>query len=170
MAGSRSFNVKDLAIIALMTAILFVQEQLLTSLPGIQLTIFLIILFSKKFGIIKTILIIIIHVILDNIYMGSFSLLYTPTMLIGYLIIPISICTLFKKSESPIILAILSIAYSFIYCWLYIIPNYFLIHIDPIAYLASDVLFEIPLAVFSFISTLLLYKPCAKAMDLLMNK
>ena len=51
MAGNKLLiTTKDLAIISLMTTILFVQEQLLTSLPGIQLTFFLIVLFSKKLG------------------------------------------------------------------------------------------------------------------------
>ena len=67
MAGSR-ISVKDIAIMAVMTSILFVQEQLLSSLPGVQLTIFLILLFSKKFGLIKTVIIVIIHVLLDNLF------------------------------------------------------------------------------------------------------
>lgn len=168
--NKKAINVKDIALIAVMTTILFVQEQLLTSLPGIQLTIFLIVLFSKKFGLIKTILIVLVHVVLDNLYMSSFSLMYTPAMLIGLLIIPLTICTIFKKIESSIILAILGFVYSFIYCWLYIIPNYIIMHIDPIAYLASDIVFELILALCSFLSILLLYKQCSKAMDLLMRK
>lgn len=168
--NKKAINVKDIALIAVMTTILFVQEQLLTSLPGVQLTIFLIVLFSKKFGLIKTILIVLVHVVLDNLYMSSFNLMYTPAMLIGLLIIPLTICTIFKKIESSIILAILGLVYSFIYCWLYIIPNYIIMHIDPIAYLASDIVFELILALCSFLSILLLYKQCSKAMDLLMRK
>ena len=117
-------STKDITIIAVMTTILFVQEQLLASLPGIQLTVFLIILYSKKLGLAKSSIIIVLHVLLDNFYMSSFSLMYTPTMLVGWMLIPLTICTIFKKVESPIILAILGIVYAFIYCWLYVIPNY----------------------------------------------
>ena len=170
MDGNRLIkSTKDITIIAVMTTILFVQEQLLASLPGIQLTVFLIILFSKKLGLAKSSIIIVLHVLLDNFYMSSFSLMYTPTMLIGWLIIPLSLCTIFKKVESPIILALLGVLYSFIYCWLYIIPSYFLISISPIAYLISDITFEITLAVVSFVSILFLYKPCSKIFDLLKN-
>ena len=170
MDGNRLIkSTKDITIIAVMTTILFVQEQLLASLPGIQLTVFLIILFSKKLGLVKSSIIIVLHVLLDNFYMSSFSLMYTPTMLIGWLIIPLSLCTIFKKVESPIILALLGVLYSFIYCWLYIIPSYFLISISPIAYLISDITFEIALAVISFVSILFLYKPCSKIFDLLKN-
>jgi hypothetical protein len=160
-------STKDITIIAVMTTILFVQEQLLASLPGIQLTVFLIILYSKKLGLAKSSIIIVLHVLLDNFYMSSFSLMYTPTMLIGWLIIPFSLCTIFKKVESPIILGLLGVLYSFIYCWLYIIPSYFLISIDPIDYLIADFTFEISLAVVSFVSILFLYRPCSKIFELL---
>ena len=130
MDGNRVIkSTKDIAIIAIMTTILFVQEQLLSSLPGIQLSVFLIVLYSKKFGLAKTSLIVFLHVILDNFYMSSFSLMYTPTMLIGWLIIPLTLCIIFKKIESPIWLGVLGILYAFIYSWLFIVPNYLIIHI-----------------------------------------
>ena len=166
MAGNRVIkSTKDIAIIAIMTTILFVQEQLLSSLPGIQLSVFLIVLYSKKFGLAKTSLIVFLHVMLDNFYMSSFSLMYTPTMLVGWMIIPLTLCTIFKKIESPLVLGLFGIIYSFIYCWLYIIPNYLIMHIDPIAYLASDIIFEIILAVCSLVSIVFLYRPCSKVMD-----
>ena len=171
MDGSKSFkNIKEIAIISAMTTILIVQEQLLSVLPGIQLTVFLMILYSKKFGLTKSVIIIIVHVLMDNLLMQSFSLMYTPTMLIGWLIIPLTLCTIFKKVESPLFLGILGIVYSFIYSWLYIIPNYFLVGIDPIAYLISDIIAEIIFATCSFLSILLLYKKCSKVMDMLLKK
>ena len=131
MDGNKSFNsIKDIAIVAAMTTILIVQEQLLSVLPGVQLTVFLLVLFSKKFGLTKTILMVIVHVVIDNFLMQSFSLLYTPAMLVGWLLIPLTICTIFKKVESPIFLSILGALYSFIYCWLFIIPNYLLYNIN----------------------------------------
>ena len=162
-------SVKDITLISIMTTILFVQEQLLTSIPGVQLTVFLIVLFSKKLGLIRSMLIIILHVLLDNFYMSSFSLMYTPTMLVGWLLIPLTICTIFKKVESPILLALLGALYSFIYCWLYIIPNYLILNINPIAYLISDFIFEIILAVCSFVSIFLLYKPLSRLLDNLLK-
>lgn len=171
MAGNKLLiTTKDLAIISLMTTILFVQEQLLTSLPGIQLTFFLIVLFSKKLGFTRSVIIVILHVLLDNFYMSSFGLFYTPVMLIGLLIIPFIITILFKKNDNPIVLAMVGFLCSFIYCWLFVIPNYLVFNIDPIAYLISDFIFELILAVCSFISILLLYKPCSKIFDLLIPK
>ena len=85
------FRIKDITIIAFFSAILFVQEQLLTFLPNVQLTVFLIVLYSKVFGLSKTLIIILIHTILDNIIMSSFSLYYFPFMLIGWSLMPINI-------------------------------------------------------------------------------
>lgn len=171
MAGSRRIiSVKDIAIMAVMTSILFVQEQLLSSIPGVQLTIFLMVLYSKKFGFTKATIIIIVHVILDNLFNSSFSLMYTPTMLVGWMLIPLTICTIFKKVESSIILAILGIVYAFIYCWLYVIPNYLIMNIGPIEYIISDFVYELILAGCSFISILLLYKPCGKVLEMFYNK
>lgn len=162
-------STKDITLIVVMTTILYVQEQLLSSLPGIQLSVFLMTLYAKKFGLEKSVIIIVLHVILDNFLMSSFSLIYTPAMLVGWLIIPLTLCSIFKKVETPIILAMLGAIYSFIYCWLFIIPNYLILHIDPISYLISDIIFEIILAVCSFSTILWLYKPCSKVIDLIWN-
>lgn len=158
-------KIKDITLIAVLTTVLFVQEQLLTNLPGIQLTIFLIVLYSKKIGFSKTAVIVVIHTFLDCLYTSSLSLMYTPAMLIGWLIIPITLNTIFKNVESNVKLAILGFVYSLIYCWLFILPNYILLNIDPITYIISDLLFEIILAVVSFLTILWLYIPCSKIFD-----
>lgn len=168
MDGSRkktSFNVHDVSLIALFAAVLFIQEELLTFIPNVQLTIFLLILYSKKFGFLKTSIITIIYVVLDNLVMGSFNVIYFPTMLIGWMIIPIVTCTLLRKIDSPFILAIAGGVFAFTYSWTFILPNYIVYHIDPIVYLVSDLLFEGILAACGFISTLILYKPCSKFFD-----
>lgn len=167
MDGSRkkTFTVHDISLIALFAAVLFIQEELLTFIPNVQLTIFLLILYSKKFGFLKTSIITIIHVVLDNLVMGSFNVIYFPSMLIGWLIIPFVTCTLLRKIDSPVILAIAGGVFAFTYSWTFILPNYIVYHIDPIAYLASDLLFEGILAGCGFLSTLVLYKPGSKLFD-----
>lgn len=163
-------TVKDLAMIAVLTAILFVQEEILSVLPNIQLTVFLILLYSKKLGFIKTSFIILIHVLLDNLFMNTFNIYIMPFMFIGWMIIPITLTTIFKRIESPIILALLSIGYAFIYSWVFIIPSCLFYNMEFFSYLLSDILFEILLAISSFISVLWLYKPCAKVLDMLLIK
>ena len=53
-------RVKDITIIAILAAILFVQEQALSFLPNIQLTVFLLVLYSKTLKLWKVLLIIFI--------------------------------------------------------------------------------------------------------------
>ena len=97
--------------------------------------------------------------------MGSFSLLYTPAMLIGWLIIPLTLCTVFKKVNSPFLLGLLGALYAFIYSWLFLIASYLIMHVDVLVYFIADIFYEVVLAVCSFISILLLYKPCLNVID-----
>jgi uncharacterized membrane protein len=158
-------NIKRLVIISILTAILFVQEQILTPIPNVQLTFLLIILFAKTFNLVETILMITVHVILDNILMGSFNLTVVPFMYIGYLIIPLTIKTIFKKVESPLWLALLSVIYSLLYSWIFIIPAVFILQIPFWTYLIQDIPFEIILAASSFLSVLWLYRPLKNILD-----
>lgn len=158
-------NAKDITLIALMTTILFVQEQALTFIPNVQLTVFFLILYSKKFGLYKTSIICLIHVLLDNFVMGSFNLIYMPFMFLGWIIIPISLNTIFKRANSNIILAFLGVLFSLIYSWVYIIPNCIIMQVDLLTYLMADLIWEILLVTSSFLTILLLYEPCSKIFD-----
>lgn len=156
--------VKDITLIAVLTSILFIQKQLLSFLPNIQLTFFFLVLFSKKLNVIHTIIICLIYVILDNIIVG-FNIFYVLFMFLALIIIPILLNTLFKKVESNIVLALLGVLFSFIYSWILIIPGCIVFEMDFITYLLADILWELILAFSSFITILLLYKPCAKVFD-----
>ena len=158
-------TIKDLALMAILTTLLFVQEQLLSFIPNVQLTVFLIVLFSKKLGFFKTSIMVIVHTLLDNIFMGGINIYFTPAMLIGWLIIPLTLCTIFKKINSNKILAILGVLYSFIYCFIYIIPNMLLFNFGFIEYLIADIPFEIVLAISSFVSIYFLYNPISRLFD-----
>lgn len=161
---------KDITLIALLTIILFLQEQLLFFLPNIQLTVFFLVLYSKKLKFVDTLIITIIYVVLDSLTTNGFSFLFLPFMLIGWLIIPIFLNTLFKKVESNVLLASLGILFAFIYSWINIIPGCILFKMDPITYLVGDILWEVILASSSFITILLLYNPCAKVFDRYITK
>ena len=150
--------VKNLTLIAIFSAIIITLEYALSFLPNIQLTFFLLILFSKVLGLKRTSLIILIYVLIDNLLMGGISL-YTPFIILSLLIIPLSLETIFKKVESPIVLAFLSIVYSLIYSWIYIIPTMLLTNINFIDYLTADFIFEVILASSTFLSVLWLYSP-----------
>ena len=151
---------KEIVVIALLAALLFIQEQVFAFLPNIQLTVFLLIVYSKMLGYKKTLLIICIHVLLDNLIMGSMNPVFMTFMMIGWSIIPMVLHIV--KVESSIGLALLSIVFAFIYSWVYIVPNVLVYEVDFMAYLLADIPFEVLLAMSSFITTLWLYEPCKK--------
>lgn len=162
-------QVKELTILAVLTAILFVQEQLLSFLPNISFTVFLMVLYAKRLGFWKSSCIIIIHTTLDNLVLGSFNLMFYPAMLIGWLLIPILLHTFFKRVNNPMGLALLGILFSLLYSWIFIIPNILFLEIDFWTYLVADIPFEIILAGSSFISILWLYEPLSKVLNKLLN-
>ena len=152
-------KIKDITLCAICTSILVVQEQILAFLPNIQLTLFLMVVFSKKLGLIRTIIIITCYTLIDGLVGGPFNIIYITFMLIGWLIIPILLCTIFKKVQSPLYLALLGVMFAFTYSWINIIPNLILTSATIISYLIADYPFELLLAASSFLSILWLYTP-----------
>ncbi len=162
MVGNK---IKEITLMAALSCILFVQKIILSLLPNISLTVFLMILYAKKLGFFKSSIIILVYIILDNLVVGSFNIIFTPFMILGWMLIPILTCTLFKKVDHPLWLGGLGIVCSFFYCWIYLIPNVIFLHLDPMYYLIQDLTFEIILAVSSFLSTIILYHPLSKVFD-----
>lgn len=162
--NNNHFDVKDIVNMAIFASILFVQEEIFTFIPNVQLTIFLIILYSKKLGFIRTSIIISIHVLLDSLVMG-FNIIFFITMIIGWMFIPLMIHLFCRRIENPFILGIFGAIGAFLYSWTFIIPNSFIFNMDPLVYLAADILFELILAACGFLTTLFLYKPCSNLFD-----
>ena len=165
-----NLKVKDIALMAIFTAILFVQEQLLNFIPNVSLTIFLMVLFSKKLGFIKSMIIITSHVLLDNLFMSSFNVVFVGFSLLGYYVIPISLNTVFKKVNNNIILGILGFCFALIYSWAYIIPNVIVLDINVREYMIADILWELTLGLSSMLSIILLYNPMSKLFDNYLTK
>lgn len=161
----RTKLIKDIVLTSILIAILFVQEQILSFLPNIQLTVLLIVLFSKTVGLKKTTIIVVIHTLLDSIFMGSFSIVYFIPMLLGWLTIPVLLNTIFKKIESPIYLSLIGGLCALIYTLFFGIANTLVTKSNLILYLIADIPFTIILIVSSIISIIWLYQPLYKLMN-----
>ena len=157
-------KVKDIALLGILNAILYLVDQVLSFVPFLQLSMLLIILFSRKMGALKTSIIVIIYVILEYIGAG-FNLLFFIFSVIGWLFVPLLTNFLFRKTKSVISIALQGVLFSFLYSWIHIIPSCIIIESSIIDYLSMDVFFEISLAISSFVSILLLYKPLEKVID-----
>ncbi len=158
-------NIRKIVIIALLASILFVQEQILAFLPNIQLTIMLVLLYSKTLKFKEVTLILIIHVCLDNLINGSFIPLIMIPMFMGYLFIPIITNLFLKNAKSPLILASFGIIFAIIYSFMFMVTNVIVLDINLFAYLISDIPFTLLLIVSSFLSILWLYPVLKKILD-----
>lgn len=152
-------KLKDFLMIAMLATISIVLEEIMTFLPNIQFTFFLFILYSKVLGFKKTSLIIVIHTLIDSLLMG-FQVLYFVPMLFSYLLIPSTLS--FIKTDNAICLSLLSVVYSLIYCWMFLLATIILTSTPAWEYFIADIPFELLLMGSSFISTLWLYPPLSK--------
>ncbi|MFA7417784.1 MAG: hypothetical protein WCZ19_04510 [Acholeplasma sp.] len=167
MRQLNQMSIYDIVLVAILSAVVFIQEQFLSFLPNVQLTIFLVVLFSRKLGILKTSLIITIHVIIDGLFTSSLGVIYTPFIFVGLITIPVTLNTIFKKVSSTIALSFLGVLYEIIYSWLFLIPFVYILHVDPVTYIIADIPFQLLLASSSFMTILLLYEPSSNLFDLL---
>jgi len=152
-------KVKDLVIISSLTAVLIIMESMLTFIPFFQLTICLLVLYSKKIGSLKCTLIIILYVIVDVLLHGTYDILSVFVMILGWLSIPLLIRLFSKNHENVWILGLLGILSSLIYSWLFIIYFVVFYQLDPIVYFINDIPYELGMIISSFLSIVILYKP-----------
>ncbi|MBN2300408.1 MAG: hypothetical protein JXC31_04375 [Acholeplasmataceae bacterium] len=156
--------IKDAALIAVLTSILFVQQLALSFLPNVQFTTLLIVLYAKVIGFKKTSLVVLLHVMAVNILspFGPVIPMQIPAMLIGWFLIPLLLCTVFRKLKTAWALAVFGFFFGFIYGWLFIPVSVFILDVPFITYFSADIVFELIMAVSNFLTILWLYDPLKK--------
>lgn len=157
-------KLKDITLIGILSSILFIVDQALTFVPFLQMTMLLIILFSRKLGMIKSSIIILIFTLLDYLIAG-FNLLFFIFSLGAWLIVPLLSNFIFKNTKSIILLSLQGVLFSFLYSWIHIVPSCLILGSDLKEYILVDISFEIIFALSSLLSILLLYKPLEKVID-----
>ena len=161
-------TVKRLCILVVLTTILFVQEELLTFLPNIQLTFLLVVVYGATIGIRDGTLVILVHVLLDNLFMGSFNLYCMVPQFLGLFITLVMARLLKNKNE--IIQSIFGAIGALIYCWLYVLVNIWFLDVRFMDYFIADIPFEIILVASTVVSILFLYKPLVKLINRFLNE
>ena len=167
--GKPFLTARELCVMALLTVILFAQEQMLNFLPNINFTILLMVLYAKTLGFAKSSMIITVYLLFDAIYMGSLNPIWTTAQWIGWMMIPILMCTVFKKTEDSLKLAFVGALCALLYCWILILPTMWVLHVNFKAYMIKDIPFELLLAASAFLGILLLYDPLRKLLNKLMR-
>ncbi|MBO5415045.1 MAG: hypothetical protein J6A83_00260 [Clostridia bacterium] len=162
------FKTSELTLLAMLTAILFVQETLLSSIPNIQFSVLLIMVYAATLGIPKAMLVMTVHVLLDNIIWGSLNPLTACPMWLGWFIL-ILIGFALRKTPLPAIVAG-SVLGSIIYCLCFALFNYLFMDINIIAYLTADIIFEILMCCSSVVTVMFLYRPAEKLINMYYSK
>ena len=167
--SNKPITIKELCILAFMIVILFVQEELLSFIPNFQFTFLLIAVYTKVFGFKKTSLIVLAHILLDNIFMGSVLPYVMIPMFLGYYSYMGLIYLVSNKSIW--LITLVGVIGSLIYCYLFLIANIIFLDIDIFTYLIMDIPFEILLAASSAFTLFYLYIPISnKLSNLLLEK
>ena len=167
--GKPFLTAREICIMGMLTAVLFAQEQLLLFLPNINFTILLMVLYAKTLGFTKSSMIITVYLLFDAIYMNSLNPIWTTGQWIGWMMIPILMCTVFKKTEDSLKLAFAGALCAFLYCWILILPTMWVLHTPFKAYFIADVPYELLLAGSAFLGILLLYEPLSKLLRKLLR-
>jgi len=166
--SNNKITVRELCILAFMSVLLFVQEELFVFIPNFQFTFLLLAIYVSVFGFKKTSLIIFAHVLLDNIYMGSLTPIVMIPMWLGYMIY-IGIIWLLKN-KNIWLLTLGGILGAYIYCMLFLVTNAVFLEIDVYLYWLADIPFEIMLISTIAFTMIYLYKPLRRKLNELWNK
>ena len=149
---------KKLVMIAMFIAIIFAQEEALTAIPNVQLTVLLLMVYGAVVGPLWGTVIVLVHCLFDNLFMASLRPEVFIPMAIGWEIV--MLFGWISKKWPLIIKVILSVLGALIYCWLFVLANSMaFIHFDIHKYIIADIPFEIVLMCSSGISVALLYAP-----------
>ncbi|RIA75862.1 hypothetical protein EI71_01035 [Anaeroplasma bactoclasticum] len=158
--GKNPITIPELCILAFMTVLLFVQEELFSFIPNFQFTFLLLAVYVVVFGYKKTSLIILAHVLLDNMFMGSLTPIVMIPMWMGYMIYT-GVIWLFKDQKLWIL--VLGGALSaYLYCMLFLVTNAIFLDINLYVYWISDIPFEVMLVSCTSFTLIYLYKPLSK--------
>lgn len=167
----QSKKIKEMTLVAACAAILFAQQIALSFLPNIQFTTLLVILYTKVLGFKKTTFIVIIHVVVIAFLSpaGSINPIHLPAMLMGWMLIPILLSTIFKNLNNAFGLSVFGLIFGFVYGWMFIPFSVFLLDVPFMEYFLMDLPFEIIMAISNFITILWLYDILKKVLIDLLN-
>ncbi|MFW6299029.1 MAG: hypothetical protein ACOC14_05030, partial [Bacillota bacterium] len=120
----------------------------------------LIVLYVTIFTFKESALIIGIHVFLDNLFLGGLNPIYTPAMLVAWMLIPVLWHTVLNRTVNVKPLAFFGLFFGFLYGWVFIPFTMLQVGIYDIRpYLIADLPFELIMAGSNFVTILWLYEP-----------
>jgi len=165
-------SIRSITLIAMLLAVLVVQEYVLTGIPQIQLTVILILVYAQFLPYQKLLPLVIAYTLLDNLLLGSFNVLYTPTMLIIWPLYAVIARSLRHKADY--IQLIFAVIFSFVYGWSFLPASILVQHLDTWqkiwTYMKLDFIAELVMAMNTLVTFLLFYQPLMRLLDFLFKR
>ena len=162
------FSLRKALITSMLICITFVLEEVMTLIPNVQLTVLLLTVSGAVCGPYYGTIIVLSHVLLDNLFIGSMIPTVMIPMAIGWEIV--MLLGFFTRKLPLYITCITAALGSLAYCWLFVLTNALFLDIDIRLYIIQDIPFEIILVVCSVITVMFLFKPLTKLLDKYWNK
>ncbi len=152
---------RGIILAAILIAFLVVQEEVLTLIPNVQLTVMLIMLYAYFMPYEILLPLILAYVIIDNMFMGSLNLLYTPAMVFAWMFL--GVISRLIRNKKDYILVLFALFFGFFYGWTFI-PAQMLTYGIKIfwPYFVSDLPAEIIMAINNVVTVIFLYFPLRK--------
>lgn len=155
--------IRRLTLLSLLTAILFVQEELLSFLPNVQFSFLLIFTYACCLSVGESLMIVTVHVFLDSLYMGAMNPFYMLAMFVGYTVLVL--LGHFARNSALWVKCLLSALGTLCYALAFLPVGVVLYHVSPWAYLLADLPFDGILVACTVITMLLLHVPLKKCID-----
>jgi len=159
-------SARELCILALLGALMFVSKMVLSALPNIHLNAVLIILAVIFFGI-RAMYSVLVYIMLEGLIFG-FGLWW-----LSYLYIWPMLCILaliFRQNDSSFIWAVIAALFGLCFGALCSIPYFFMGGWEmAFSYWISGIPFDLSHCLGNFITTFVLYSPLCKAMTKFLN-
>ncbi|MDD3842149.1 MAG: hypothetical protein WCS48_03755 [Candidatus Izemoplasmatales bacterium] len=166
--NNQHMSIKSITVSAMLLAVLIAQEYALMAIPNVQLTVVLIMAYASVLPWATLLPVVAIYVLIDNMIMGSLSILYFWPMLVAWLVLAIVSKLLVNKDLW--VQVVFALIFGFIYGWFFAFV--YVVQFGwatLIPYLISDFPFEVIMAINNFVTVSIIYLPIKKTLGNLMN-
>lgn len=161
----KSNFLKKCLIYALMTAIIVVQKLILAVIPNFQFSTLLLVLFFYVFGTKPMLLITFLYVLVDNLWLGTIHIIYTPIMFVTWSSLVLLLIPFKKKSKNVWYLGLIGALHAVVYSFCFGLATALLYEIDVRAYIISDIPFTLILMTSNFLTIIWLFNPLYKVLS-----
>lgn len=152
-------KLRKMTLMAALTSILLVQEQVLTFIPNVQFSTLLIILFVSHFTYKESLVMLFVYVVLDSLWMGALNPFIMIPMYLGWALIPTFYHTLLRKTNNPTILAWFGLMMGSLYGLVFLPFAVIQTGVSAQVYLLADLPFQLIMGVSNFVTIYWLYEP-----------